>query len=124
MKREPKSRKAFESRKKRKSVSPGKKEIATPLDWQDWDLARLRELYYWSSEPGFLDIIRTLAAMPESGRAAVEAFVSMAHDASSIIASIDPAGRLTMTSPQVAQAIAIAQHCADYDDNGTPPRLH
>jgi len=112
------------SRKKRKSVSPGKKELPAPLGWESCDLARLRELYYWSSEPGFLEIIRTLAAMPESGRAAVEAFVSMAHDASTIIANLDPAGRLTMTSPQVAQTIAIAQHCAEYDDNGTPPPLH
>ena len=115
---------APKSRKKRKSVAPGKKDILPPLDWQSCDLARLRELYYWSSEPGFLEIIRTLAAMPESGRAAVEAFVSMAHDPASILASLDPAGRLTMTSPQVAQTIAIAQHCAEYDDNGTPPQLH
>jgi hypothetical protein len=105
-------------------VSRAKKEIPAPLDWQSCDLARLRELYYWSSEPGFLEMIRTLAAMPETGRAAVEAFVSMAHDPSTIIASLDPQGRLTMMSPQVAQTIAIAQHCADYDDNGTPPRLH
>jgi hypothetical protein len=112
------------SRKKRKAGSPGKEENALPLDWERCDLARLRELYYWSSEPGFLEVVRTLAAMPESARAAVEAFVSMAHDPSSIIATLDPAGRLTLTSPQVAQTIAIAQHCAEYDDNGTPPRLH
>jgi hypothetical protein len=112
------------SRKKRKSVSPRKKDIPAQVDWQSRDLARLRELYYWSFEPGFLEMVRTLAGMSESGRAAVEAFFSMAHDASSIIANLDPAGRLTMTSPQVAHTIAIAQHCADYDDNGTPPRLH
>jgi hypothetical protein len=111
------------SRKRRKSGSPTKKASAIPMDGEGWDLARLRELYYWSCEPGFLEIVRTLAAMPESSRAAVEAFASMAHDASSITATWDPAGRLTLSSPQVAQTIAIAQHCAEYDD-GTPPRLH
>ena len=112
------------SRKKRKVMSPRKKDLPASLDWQSRDLARLRELYYWSFEPGFLEMIRTLAAMPESGRAAVEAFVAMVQDPSSIIANLDPTGRLTMTSPQVAQTIAIAQHCAEYDDNGTPPRWH
>ena len=111
-------------RRKGKSGSRMKKEDAMLLGLDPCELALLRELYYWSSEPGFLEIIRTLAAMPESGRAAVEAFVSMAHDPASILASLDPAGRLTMTSPQVAQTIAIAQHCAEYDDNGTPPQLH
>jgi len=112
------------SRKKSKSGSKEKQENPMPLDWDRCDLARVRELYYWSCEPGFLEIVRTLAAMPENARAAVEAFVSMAHDPSSITATWDPAGRLTLTSPQVGQTIAIAQHCAEHDDNGTPPRLH
>jgi hypothetical protein len=111
------------SRKKRKAGSQTKNRSPIPLEGDGWDLARLRELYYWSCEPGFLEIIRTLAAMPESSRASVEAFASMAHDASSITATWDPAGRLTLSSPQVAQTIAIAQHCAEYDD-GTPPLLH
>jgi hypothetical protein len=88
------------------------------------DPARLLEVYYWSREPGFLEIVRTFAAMPETARAAIDAFVSIAHDPSSITATWDQAGRLTLTSPQVAQAIAIVQHCAENDDSGKPPFLN
>jgi hypothetical protein len=88
------------------------------------DPARLLEVYYWSREPGFLEIVRTFAAMPEAARAAIEAFVSIAHDPSSITATWDRAGRLTLTSPQVGQAIAIVQHCAENDESGTPPLLN
>ena len=38
------------------------------------DHARLVELYYWSQEPGLLEIIRAIAGMPESGREALESF--------------------------------------------------
>ena len=86
--------------------------------------ARLLEVYYWSREPGFLEIVRMLAAMPEQARAAVEAFASIAHDPSSITATWDLAGRLTLTSPQVGQAIAIVQHCAENDESGKPPLLN
>jgi hypothetical protein len=86
--------------------------------------ARLLEVYYWSREPGFLEIVRTFAAMPESARAAIEAFVSIAHDPSLITATWDVAGRLTLTSPQVGQAIAIAQHCGENDEGGKPPLLN
>jgi hypothetical protein len=117
------------SRRKRKAGSPTKKPSLNPIDAQGFDaqgfdLARLRELYYWSCEPGFLEVVRTLAAMPENARAGLEAFVSMAHDPSTITATLDPAGRLTLASPQVAETIAIAQHCTEFDDNGPPPLLH
>lgn len=113
------------SRRKRTSRrQAGEDNVVADLRAENCDPARIRELYYWSREPGFLEIVRTFAALPESARAAVEAFVSMAHEPASITATWDRAGRLTLSSPQVAQTIAIAQHCSDHDDNGTPPRLN
>ncbi len=35
------------------------------------DPARLMELYYWSQEPGLLEIIRAVSAMPQATRAGV-----------------------------------------------------
>jgi hypothetical protein len=112
-------------RRKRKSAEEAQEEdIVAELRAEQCNPARIRELYYWSREPGFLEIVRTFAAMPEAARAAIEAFVSIAHDPSSITATWDLAGRLTLTSPQVGQAIAIVQHCAENDDSGKPPLLN
>jgi hypothetical protein len=113
-----------DERRKDTAATPAKvKELITAIAEQG-NLSQFLELYYWSCEPGFLDIVRAFAAMPESARAAVEAFASMAHDPASVTATWDRAGRLVLTSPQVGQTIAIAQHCAEYDDNGKPPLLH
>ena len=111
--------------KKRKSGEEAREDdVIAELRAEQCDPARIRELYYWSREPGFLEIVRTFAAMPEAARAAIEAFVSIAHDPSSITATWDLAGRLTLTSPQVGQAIAIVQHCAESDESGKPPLLN
>ena len=111
-------------RRKGKSGSRMKKEDAMLLGLDPCELALLRELYYWSREPGFLEIVRACAGMPEDARAAVEAFAVMAHDHGTITAAWDSAGRLVLASPQVGHTIAIAQHCAEHDDTGTPPLLH
>ena len=42
--------------------------------------AEALELYYWSREPGLIEIIRGIATMPESTRAAIEAFIALARD--------------------------------------------
>ena len=113
------------SGRKRKSGSPTKEDdIIAELCADQCDPARIRELYYWSMEPGFLEIIRTFAALPEASRAAVESFVSIAQDPSSITATWDVAGRFTLGSPQVGQAIAIVQYCAESDESGKPPLMN
>jgi hypothetical protein len=58
--------------------------------------ALLRELYYLSLEPGFLPVIRAVAALPEAARSALESFVRNAPDASAIVAQFesDPCLRL------------------------------
>ena len=44
------------------------------------DHPRLMELYYWTQEPGLLEIIRAIAAMPDSGREALESFFRLGGD--------------------------------------------
>ena len=84
------------------------------------DSSRLLELYYFSREPGMLEVIRTLIAMPEPTRASIEAFLTMSHEPAAIAAVWDAAGRLILSSPQVGQAMAILRHCAANEDAETP----
>ena len=51
--------------------------------------AEALELYYWSREPGLIEVIRGIATMPENTRAAIEAFVALARDTKSITAELD-----------------------------------
>ena len=85
------------------------------------DSARLLELYYFSREPDVLQIIRAVAAMPEEARASLDAFLAMSHEPAAIVAKWDGSGRLTLTSPQVGEAVAIIQFCAEHDDGEKPP---
>ncbi len=73
------------------------------------------ELYYWSKEPGLLDIIRGIAAMPEQARAALESFVAMASEPKSVSATLDARGVLQLSSSDVARTVALAQ-CAAEDE--------
>jgi hypothetical protein len=84
------------------------------------DSTRLLELFYWSREPGLLEIMRAIATMSEDARTALEVFVAMSHEASAIVAKWDASGRLTLTSPQAGQAVAVIQYCAEHDDVEKP----
>jgi len=84
------------------------------------DSARLLEVLYFSREPGMLEIIRAIAALPEETRAALEAFLAVSHESSSITANWDAAGRLVLASVQVGQAMAIMRYCAENDDADKP----
>lgn len=84
--------------------------------------AGLLELYYWSREPGMLDTVRSIVAMPEKSRAAFEAFVALAGDPRSIDATLDPQGALTLTSPGSVKAVALASYAAE-NDNDDSARL-
>jgi hypothetical protein len=81
----------------------------------------LLEYYYWTREPGMLEIIRAIAALPEEARSALEAFFAMSHESGAVAARWDPAGRLTLASPQIGQTMAILQYCAEHEDAETPP---
>jgi hypothetical protein len=67
--------------------------------------ARVIELCYWSRERNLLDIMRAVVAMPDTAREALEAFLSMAGEPEKIVATLDAGGRLTLASPEVAQAL-------------------
>jgi hypothetical protein len=84
------------------------------------DARSVMEMYYWSQEPGLLEIMRAIATMPENARTALEVFLAMSHEPSAISAQWDGSGRLTLTSPQAGQAIAVIQYCTEHDDVEKP----
>jgi hypothetical protein len=86
--------------------------------------AEVLELYYWSKEPGLLEIVRGMAMMTEETRSAIEAFVALASDAKSVAATLDPRGVLTLTSREAAKAVALAQHVASDDTAIEAPVLN
>jgi hypothetical protein len=67
---------------------------------------RLVELYYWSREPELLATIRAIVAMPPASQAALATFLDIAGDPQSIAATVDGHGKLTFTSPHIAEALA------------------
>jgi hypothetical protein len=80
--------------------------------------AKMLELYYWSKEPGLIEVIRGIAAMREEVRAAIEAFIVLAGDARSASADLDGRGVLTLASAEAAKTAALARYLAanDADD--------
>jgi hypothetical protein len=80
-------------------------------------LARFMELYYWSQEPGLLEIIRAVSAMPESAREALESFVAMGGDPGSVVASWTPGGRLSLEARGVGETLAVIKYLME-DPNG------
>jgi hypothetical protein len=67
---------------------------------------RAVELCYWSRDPELLEAIRMFAAMTPASQAAVLAFFAIAGEAESIVAKMDGAGTLTLTSPRIGEALA------------------
>lgn len=77
--------------------------------------AEVLELYYWSREPGMIEMMRGIVAMPEAVRAALEAFIALARDPKSIEANMNPHGALTLVSPETSKSIALAKYVAEND---------
>jgi hypothetical protein len=76
----------------------------------DGNPAAMLELYYWSKEPGFRQLIRAIATMPEHTRAALEAFITLARDSKSVTADLDRRGVLTFCSIEATRGAAVAVH--------------
>ena len=81
--------------------------------------AQVLELYYWSKEPGLIEVIRSFVAMPEATRATLEAFVSIAHDPKSVMAALDRSGTLTLTTLEAKRTVALVQHVEQDDEPRT-----
>ena len=86
--------------------------------------AEALELLYWAREPGLIEVIRGIAAMPEGSRAAVEAFIALARDAKTVSATLDQRGILTLASSEVTRTLALAEHAAENDVDGVPRLLN
>ena len=86
--------------------------------------AEALEIYYWSKEPGLIEIMRAIAMMPEEARAAIEAFAALAHDQTTVNARLDVRGVLTLASVQVAKTVALAQYAAANDSDDAPNLLN
>ena len=83
--------------------------------------AEALELYYWSREPGLIEVIRGIAMMPEGTRATIEAFIALAREAKSVRAELDARGVLSLMSAEAARAVALAQDATEDDEDA--PRL-
>jgi hypothetical protein len=77
--------------------------------------SELLELCYWSREPGAAELMRSIVAMPDETRAAFEAFLALAGNPKTIEAELSGQGVLTLTSPEVPKAIALATYVAEND---------
>jgi hypothetical protein len=86
--------------------------------------AQVLELYYWSKEPGLIEIIRGIVAMPEDTRAALETFLAISREPKSVVATLDRRGALTLTSAEAVRTVALAQYVADNDSDDQPRVLH
>lgn len=62
------------------------------------DSSRLLELYYWSQEPGIVELVRAYLEMNERARLAMGNFLLSAHP-QSIAAALDAQGRLVLSRP-------------------------
>jgi hypothetical protein len=82
--------------------------------------AQALELYYWSREPGLVEIIRGVAMMSEQTRAAIEAFIALARDTKSVMAVLDRSGVLRLASAEAARTVALAQGAAAGDGADVP----
>jgi hypothetical protein len=82
------------------------------------DPARVLELYYWSREPGVLEVIRSVMALPPRTRALLEGFLAVAQP-DLVSGELDEAGRVTLSSPDVTDAaVVLRRSLADQE----PPR--
>jgi hypothetical protein len=88
------------------------------------DPAAALELLYWSREPGLLQVIRAVAAMPEEARATVEAFVTLARDPRTVSARLGQNGALTLESREVARTAALVQYVAETETDDVPRLLN
>lgn len=107
------SRRSQQPHKKTKAYERARARLMRTLVACDGNPADMLELYYWSKEPGFTQLIRAIATMPEHTRAALETFIVLARDSKSVTADLDQRGVLTFCSAEAARSVALAVCAAD-----------
>jgi len=73
------------------------------------DSSRLLELYYWSQEPGVVELVRAYLEMSEQTRLTVGNFMLTARP-QSVVAALDASGRLVLSRPETANGRAAKHH--------------
>lgn len=86
--------------------------------------AKIIELYYWSQEPGLREFMRSVVAMAPESRAPLQAFFAMESEPDHIEVFVDPSGRLTLTSPQVQESLAILANLEATHTSSPSRRTH
>ena len=64
---------------------------------------RLLELYYWSTEPDLLPVVRAFALLPSETRARLETFIRSA-DPNAVRAKLGRDGQIRLTSNRQGEA--------------------
>ena len=72
--------------------------------------AHLLELVYWSEEPGVLEIIRSVVAMPAETQVALRRFLSAASNPQKVGIVASSAGELTLSSLTSAKTTKVQPH--------------
>jgi len=109
---------------KRRSGAWSADEILQALIAHEPDVARLTEICHLTRQPGMLEIVRAIVAMPDGARAALEAFLAASREWGAISADWDAAGRLILNSLQAARKCAPEHYSADLDNLEKPPLPH
>ena len=94
------------------SDQPELEEIIKSIITTCEDPVRVLELFYFSQEPGALEIMRYLMALPEKGRRALRSFVDSGLDPRTISVDVDTWGRVTFSSPKIAEAMTVMRNSA------------
>src|SRR5947209_2480906 len=101
------------ARKKTRAFNRTRARLLRTLVTRDRNPADMLELYYWSKEPGFTQLIRAVVTMSEHTRAALETFIALARDSKSVTAALDPRGVLTLCSAEASRSAALALHAVN-----------
>jgi hypothetical protein len=113
------SRPPIKRRPRQRSVE----DILQALIAHECDAGRLTEICHLARQPGLLEIVRAIVAMPEGPRAALEAFLAASSEREPISADWDTAGRLILNSLHAAKPTS-ERYDSDLDAMEIPALPH
>ena len=106
------SHEIFRPPTKRRSRQQSADDILQALIAHEGDAGRLSEICHLTRQPGMLEIVRAIVAMPEGARSALEAFLIASCERGPISADWDTTGRLILNSLQAEKP---TPECYDSD---------